>query len=90
MSSSSKIVVRRVLALLVLTFVLLPAVLPAADSHTPKTTPAASFWSHPFASLWSLVVQAACTLDGDRCPKPVGTGGCDKGISIDPNGGCAQ
>jgi len=92
MPSRSKTAVRRVLALLVLTL-LLPAVLPAAGSHTPKAAPAASFWSHPLTSLWRLAVSAACaqgvSLDGDRCPAPTTAGGCDKGISIDPNGGCA-
>ncbi len=94
MSPSSKIAVRRVLALLILTFVLLPAVLPAADGHTPKPAPAESFWSHPFASLWRLAVSAACaqgvSLNGDRCPAPTTTGGCDKGIGIDPDGGCTH
>lgn len=91
--SSSNTAVRRVLALLVLTL-LLPAVLPAAGNHTPQAAPTASFWSHPLQSLWRLAVSAACAqgvpLDGDHCPGPTTTGGCDKGISIDPNGGCAH
>ena len=94
MSTSSKIVIRRVLALLILTFVLLPAVLPAADGQTPKPAPTASLWSHPFTSLWRFAVSAACaqgvSLPGDRCPVPTTTGGCDKGIGIDPDGGCAH
>jgi|GEM_PF-6103942 len=93
MSLSSNTTVRRVLALLVLTL-LLPAVLPAADNHTAKPAPTASFWSHPLQSLWSLAVSAACTqgvsLAGDRCPTPTTAGGCERGSTIDPNGGCAQ
>lgn len=92
MSSHSKTAVRRVLALLVLTL-LLPAVLPAAGSHTPKAVSAETFWSHPLASLWRLAVSAACahgvSLDGDRCPAPTTAGGCERGSTIDPNGGCA-
>jgi hypothetical protein len=88
MSFSSNSAVRRVLALLVLTL-LLPAVLPAAGTHTPKPAPVESFWSRPFESLWRYVASVACTVDSDACPVPKTTGGCDKGAVIDPNG-CAH
>jgi hypothetical protein len=87
--STSNTSARRVFALLALTL-LLPAVLPAAGSHPPKATPAESFWSHPVQSLWRLALSAACVLDSNLCPGPTTKGGCEKGISIDPNGGCAQ
>jgi hypothetical protein len=79
MSFRSNTAVRRVPAFLVLTLLLLPAVLPAAGSHTPKAAPVESFWSHPFESLWRYVASAAC-------PVPKTTGGCDRGSTIDPNG----
>lgn len=91
MLPSSKNAVRRVLALLVLTL-LLPAVLPAAGARTQPAKPAASIWS-PLGSLWDLVVRAACakgiSIDGKSCPVDTTAGGCDRGSTIDPNGGCA-
>jgi hypothetical protein len=93
MLPSSKPVVRRVLALLVLTL-LLPVVLPAAGVPTEPAKPATtSFWS-PVEDFWKLLVRASCergiSIDPNGCPAPSTTNGCDKGISIDPNGGCAH
>jgi hypothetical protein len=77
MLPSSKLAVRRVLALLVLTL-LLPAVLPAAGVPTEPAKPATSVWS-PVEDLWKLLVRAACergiSIDPNGCPTKVTTGG---------------
>jgi hypothetical protein len=86
---SSKTAVRRALALAVLTL-LLPAVLPAAGVHSQAVKPAASVWSS-LEPLWRLLVRAACDTglaDARSCPTVVTASGCEKGSTIDPNGGC--